>query len=159
MKSPVKISTGLLIAIIVLGIVITMSTCLSSQKVVAYNSFPNYTMLKDTEGFRPVHYATYPNDGTIDIKDRNLIESTSSLPTAQRVKNVQGLFGPQDLTSKLDTFSEAKGSLDEQCALTSNGMSNSKGYLCLDANQLELLKTRGGNQTACNKATSCPKCS
>ena len=149
MKSPVKISTGLLIAIIVLGIVITMSTCLCCQKVVAYNSFPKHTMLKDTEGFRPVHYATYPGDKNIDIKDRNLIESTSSLPTAQRVKNIQGLYGPQSLNTKLDTFSEASGSLSEECALTSNGMSNSQGYLCLDAAQLELLRTRGGNQTAC----------
>ena len=149
MKSPVKISTGLLIAIIVLGIVITMSTCLSSQKVAAYNSFPKHTMLKDTEGFRPVHYATYPGHENIDIKDRNLIESTSSLPTAQRVKNIQGLYGPQSLNAKLDTFSEASGSLSEECALTSNGMSNSQGYLCLDAAQLELLRTRGGNQTAC----------
>jgi hypothetical protein len=152
MKSPVKISTGLLIAIIVLGIVITMSTCLSSQKVAAYNSFPKHTMLKDTEGFRPVHYATYPGDKNIDIKDRNLIESTSSLPTAQRVKNIQGLYGPQSLNTKLDIFSEASGSLSEECALTSNGMSNSQGYLCLDATQLELLRTRGGNQTACKAA-------
>jgi hypothetical protein len=149
MKSPVKMSTGLLLAIIVLGIVITMSTCLSSQKVAPYNSFPNYTMLKDTEGFRPVHYATYPGDKNIDIKDRNLIESTSSLPTAQRVKNIQGLYGPQSLNAKLDTFSEASGSLSDECAVTSNGMSNSQGYLCLDATQLELLRTRGGNQTAC----------
>lgn len=148
MKSVGKMSTGLLIAIIVLGIVITMSTFLSSRDVSSYNSFPNFTMLKDTEGFRPVNYATYPGNSNIDIKDRNLIVSTSSLPTAQRIPNQQGLYGPQDLISKLDIYSDAKGSLSDECALTSNGMSNSQGYLCLDAKQLELLTTRGGNQTA-----------
>ena len=35
-------------------------------------------------------------------------------------------------------------------------MSNSTGYLCLDAKQIELLKTRGGNQTACKP--SCSDC-
>ena len=155
MKSPVKMSTGLLLAIIVLCIVVTMSTCLSSRKVAAYNSFPNYTMLKDAEGFRPVHYASYPDGSTVDIKDRNLIQSSSALPNAQRVQNPNGLFGPQDLNPKLDTYSEAKGSLSDECALTSNGMSNSQGYLCLDQKQQELLKTRGGNQTGCGNNSTC----
>ena len=62
---------------------------------------------------------------------------------------MKGLFGPQDLNSKLDTFLDAKGDLTEQCMLNSNGMSNSQGYLCLDQQQIKLLTTRGGNQTPC----------
>jgi hypothetical protein len=149
MKSTGSLSSGLLLTIIVLGIVLMMTTGLSAVKVSPYNSVPKYTMLKDSEGFTPVHYATYPDGGVIDIKDRNLIVSTSSLPTAQRVRNEQGLFGPQSLSSKLDIYSDAKGGLSEECALNSGGMSNSQGYLCLDENQRKLLSTRGGNQTAC----------
>lgn len=142
------LSTTLLVVMIGLAVVIILSTCLSCKTVVAYNSDPNYTRL-DKEGFTNLKYGTYPNGGAIDIKDRNLINSTASAPTAQPVKNIKGLFGPQDLNSKLDSFLDAKGDLTEQCMLNSNGMSNSQGYLCLDQQQIKLLTTRGGNQTPC----------
>jgi len=141
-----RLSTTLLVVMIGLAIVVILSTCLSCRTVVAYNADPNYTRL-DKEGFTPLNYGTYPNGGAIDIKDRNLIESNANAPSAQRVKNMTGLFGPQDLNQKLDSFLDAKGDLTEQCMLNSNGMSNSRGYLCLDQNQINLLKTRGGNQT------------
>jgi len=141
-----RLSTTLLVVMIGLAIVVILSTCLSCRTVVAYNADPNYTRL-DKEGFTPLNYGTYPNGGAIDIKDRNLIQSNANAPSAQRVKNMTGLFGPQDLNQKLDSFLDAKGDLTEQCMLNSNGMSNSRGYLCLDQNQINLLKTRGGNQT------------
>ena len=82
-------------------------------------------------------------------------------PTAQRVKNMKGLFGPQSLQPKLDIYSDATGSLsDAQCADTSNGMSNSQGYLCLDQQTIAIYSTtRGGNQTACafSKTHKCMK--
>jgi hypothetical protein len=148
MKSVGRLSTTLLIVMIGLAVVIILSTCLSCKTVVAYNADPNYTRL-DKEGFSPLNYGTYPNGDAIDIKDRNLINSTTSQPTAQRIKNMKGLFGPQDLNPKLDSFLDSKGDLTEECMMNSNGMSNSRGYLCLDQNQINLLKTRGGNQT-CN---------
>lgn len=148
MKSLGKISTGLLVIIIALAIVVILSTCLSCRSVVAYSADPNYTKL-DKEGFTPLHYGTYPNGGAIDIKNRHLINSIASEPTAQPVKNMKGLFGPSSLQQKLDVYADATGSLDAQCADKSNGMSNSKGYLCLDQSQLQLLTTRGGNQTPC----------
>ena len=153
MKSLGKISTGLLVMMISLAVVVILSTCLSCRTFVAYSADPNYTRL-DKEGFTPLHYGTYPDGGAIDIKNRYLINSTASEPTAQRVNNMTGLFGPQSLQSKLDIYSDAKGDLSEQCAVTSNGMSNSQGYLCLDKQQLNLLKTRGGNQTACGSPSA-----
>ena len=96
-----------------------------------------------------MNYATYPNGNAIDIKDRHLIDSDAASASAQRVKNMSGLFGSSSLSSKIDTYSDAKGDLTEQCMLNSNGMSNSRGYLCLDETQINLLKTRGGNQTSC----------
>lgn len=146
MKSVGRLSTTLLIVMIGLAVVIILSTCLSCKTVVAYNAHPNYTRL-DKEGFSPLNYGTYPDGDAIDIKDRNLINSTASQPTAQRIKNMKGLFGPQDLNPKLDSFLDSKGDLTEECMMNSNGMSNSRGYLCLDQNQINLLKTRGGNQT------------
>lgn len=143
-----KLSTTLLVVMIGLAIVVILSTCLSCRNVVAYNADPNYTRL-DKEGFSPLNYGTYPNGGAIDIKDRNLIKSNANAPTAQRVKNMTGLFGPQELNQQLDTYLDAKGDLTEECMLNSNGMSNSRGYLCLDQNQITMLKTRGGNQTPC----------
>ena len=145
---PSKFSTTLLVVMIGLAIIVILSTCLSCRTVIAYNADSNYTRL-DQEGFTSLNYGTYPNGGAIDIKDRNLIESTASTPSAQRVKNMTGLFGPQDMNQKLDSFLDSKGDLTEQCMLNSNGMSNSQGYLCLDQQQINLLKTRGGNQTPC----------
>ena len=143
-----KLSTTLLVVMIGLAIVVILSTCLSCRSVVPYTADPNYTRL-NTEGFTSLNYGTYPNGGAIDIKDRHLIESTASAPNAQRVKNMTGLYGPQELNQQLDSFLDSKGDLTEQCMLTSNGMSNSRGYLCLDQNQINMVKTRGGNQTPC----------
>lgn len=149
MKSFGRLSTTLLIVMIALAVVIILSTCLSCKTVVAYNNDPYYTRV-DKEGFKPINYGKYPNGDAIDMKDNHLIDSNASSP-AQRVKNMTGLFGPQELHKKLDSFLDSKGDLTEQCMLNSNGMSNSQGYLCLDQNQINLLKTRGGNQTPCAK--------
>lgn len=152
MKFMNKLSNGLIVVIVVLALVVLLSICVSSSKVVPYNRDPKYTTIAESEeGFTPVRYATNPDGSTIDIKDRNLINSTASEPTAQRVKNMGGLFGPFESAQKLDVFSNASGNLSEECANTSNGMSNSQGYLCLDAEQKRLLKTRGGNQSGCSK--------
>jgi len=148
MKHTGKISMGLLFIIAILGIVIMMTAVLSSTKFVPYNSLSKYTPV--SEGFvQPVHYAKYSDGSAIDMKDRNLIDNTTSLPNAQRVKNMQGLFGPEDLSPKLDIYSDAVGGLSKECELSSFGLTNSKGYLCLDSNQRSLIATRGGNQTPC----------
>jgi len=45
--------------------------------------------------------------------------------------------------NKLDVFSGTPGNLD--CSPISSNLTNSKGPLCLNNNQINLLKTRGGN--------------
>ena len=150
MKSTGRVSIGLIFIIAMLGIVIMMTTVLSSTKVVAYNSMSKHTLVN--EGFtQPVHYAKYADGSAIDIKDRHLINSSTSDPLPQRVKNMQGLFGPENLSQKLDIYSDATSGLSEECEMNSFGLSNSKGYLCLDANQRALITTRGGNQPSCTK--------
>lgn len=153
MKSVGKLSNGLLVILIGLAIVVVLTTCVGSSKVMPYNVNPKYANVG--EGFRPIHYAGYPDGKTMDVKDRHLMESTASQPTSQRIKNMIGLFGPQGTCDKIEIYSDAKGGLSEDCMLKSNGLSNSKGYLCLDDRQIELLKTRGGNQPLCGGGAGC----
>lgn len=147
MKSGGKLSTGLLVILIGLAIVVVLTTCAGCSDVLPYNSHPKYA--KADEGFRPIHYASYPEGNTMDVKDRHLIDSNAAKPTAQRVSNMTGLFGPQGACDKIEIYSDAKGGLSEECMKKSSGLSNSKGYLCLNDRQIELLKTRGGNQPLC----------
>jgi len=147
MKSGEKISTGLLVILIGLAIVVLLTTCVGCSNVLPYNSHPKYATAN--EGFRPIHYAGYPDGKTMDIKDRHLIDSNANQPSAQRVTNMTGLFGPQGACDKIEIYSDAKGGLSEECMKNSSGLSNSQGHLCLNARQIELLKTRGGNQPLC----------
>ena len=63
---------------------------------------------------------------------------------AKPVEGFEGLHSSPYADSKpIDTFSQAVGGLE----CKSYGYSNSKGPLCLDANQIKLLSTRGGNAT------------
>ena len=150
MKSTGKLSTGLLFILIGLAIVVMLTTCAGCSAVMPYNAHSKYA---DAEGFRPVNYASYPDGNVVDAKDRHLINSTASEPTEQRVPKMNGLFGPDKKDKVLDSYSQAKGGLSEECMMRSSGLSNSQGYLCLDDKQIKLLKTRGGNQSGC--ANSC----
>jgi len=147
MKSTGNLSTGLLVILIGLAIVVILTTCVGCSNVVPYNTHPKYA--STDEGFRPIHYAGYPDGKTMDVKERHLIDSTASQPNAQRVKNMNGLFGPQGANDKIEIYSDAKGGLSDECMVKSSGLSNSQGYLCLNDRQIELLKTRGGNQPLC----------
>jgi len=151
MKSTGKISTGLLFILIGLAVVVMLTTCAGCSNVVPYNAHLKYT---STEGFRPEHYASYPDGNAVDIKDRHLIDSTASQPTDQRVPKMKGLFGPDDKDKVIDSYSKAKGGLSEECMQRSSGLSNSQGYLCLDDEQIKLLRTRGGNQSGCDSPSA-----
>lgn len=64
----------------------------------------------------------------------------------KKVYGLDGLFcSPNAKSEKIDIFSDVKS--DPTCSGNSSGLSNSKGALCLDATQLNLLRTRGGNQS------------
>ena len=59
-----------------------------------------------------------------------------------KVEGFRGLLSsPVNNEKPLDTYSNAEGSLE----CPSYGYYNSKGPLCLDKNQINLLQTRGGN--------------
>ena len=145
-----KNSSGLLIVgLIVLAIVLVFTMMWgSSGSVSPYSNKKglNGSSLEGFHGMKPHQYASYPNNSAIDSKDRFLINDTTEQPTAQRVWGFDGLYGPASLDdSHVDVYSTASGSLD--CATNSSNLTNSKGPLCLNAEQIKLLRTRGGNQT------------
>jgi len=99
------------------------------------------------EGFRNVSYSTYPKNDPIDQKTQYDIVPPKQ--PVQPVWGLRGLYGPPDQNTALDIYSTAPGSISEQCWVTSSGYTNSKGYLCMNEEQLKMLTTRGGNQTIC----------
>ena len=69
-----------------------------------------------------------------------------SKETPKKVEGFQGLQAyPYVSETKIDPFGQTPGSLE--CDARSSGLHNSKGGLCLTKEQLNLLKTRGGNST------------
>ena len=153
-------SVVIILAILAISILLVFTLFKGSQSYVPHMA--NRSSLKSSpfEGFRsnmiPYHYATYPDNKAIDEKDRFLINDISAQPTAQRVWGFDGLFGPVDLPdNNLDIYSNAQGSLDQKCQTSASGLTNSKGFLCLDNNQLSLLRTRGGNQKSCASTIGC----
>lgn len=149
-----KISFGLIFTIVVLVLIVISTTLISTKKIQPYNAFGKYasnniegmTSTKD-QGQDRVRYAEYPVANATNEEDNNLINSIAASKTAQRVSGLSGgLYGPES-NKKITTFADAIGSLAPACQNTSSGMSNSTGYLCLDQTQLNLLTTRGGNQT------------
>ena len=150
-----KISYGLIFAIAVLALIVIATTMLSTRKIQPYNAFGKFasnniegmTSTKD-QGQDRVRYAEYPVANATNEEDTHLIDSIAASDTAQRVSGLAGgLYGPMENNEKITTFADAQGSLAPACQRASSGMSNSTGYLWLDRTQLNLLTTRGGNQT------------
>lgn len=54
-------------------------------------------------------------------------------------------YAPYTTIGAIDVFSGTPGSMD--CEKSSSGLTNSKGGLCLNDTQKQLLQTRGGNAT------------
>jgi len=64
----------------------------------------------------------------------------------KKVEGFQGLQpSPYENERTIDPFGQTPGSLE--CDSRSSGLHNSRGGLCLTKEQLNLLKTRGGNST------------
>jgi hypothetical protein len=100
------------------------------------------------EGFGPIDHSTeytLKSTGKDDSYKSFLINNTNTTD-CKKVYGLDGLFcSPNAKSEKVDIFSDVKG--DPTCYKNSSGLSNSKGALCLDATHLNLLRTRGGNQS------------
>jgi len=85
-------------------------------------------------------------EGYSSLIPNDVINSSQSLNTQANGMNPSKstlLSAPYNETQKIDVFSNTAGSLT--CA--GSGYSNSGGALCLTPEQINLLKTRGGNST------------
>jgi len=79
-------------------------------------------------------------------KEEELKKDEAKKEEAKKVEGFQGLQpSPYVNEQNIDPFGQTPGSLE--CDARSSGLHNSKGGLCLTKEQLNLLKTRGGNST------------
>tara|TARA_B000000557_G_scaffold259411_1_gene255215 strand:+ start:2024 stop:2527 length:504 start_codon:yes stop_codon:yes gene_type:complete len=148
-----RASVGLIAVIVVLALVVIGVALTSTIKVRPYNFFNKLSnnkienmTVKNEKGQDRIRYAQYPNAKSINVKNEYLINSESSSEDAERVHQLPGgLYGPNE--EKILTFGNVQTSLSEQCANTSSGYSGPGGYSCFTKEQLDLLTTRGGNQT------------
>lgn len=138
-------SSQYLLIAIVLFIVIVLSLGYSCYNVQPYYSDTLFSHQFAYEGFdlKPSEF-----HGNAHISGNAMVgghhEVVSGNVYSVPVEGFEGLHSaPYAETKPLDIFSQAQGGLE----CKSYGYSNSKGPLCLDATQIKLLSTRGGNAT------------
>ena len=122
-------------------------TIFSSKSFTPYDEKTVFSHMYPYEGFEQFHRKTeytLNSTGKDDSLKSFLINSDTT--DCKKVYGLDGLFcSPNAKSEKISIFSEVKG--DPTCSGKSSGLTNSKGALCLDATQLNLLRTRGGNQS------------
>jgi len=145
-KTASSSSSILIIALIILAVILLFSSLFGSSglagrqtgKLQGYNVEPFS---------HRIHYATYPENANIDTRQSMMINRRPS-ENVEPIHGFDGLYGSTQLPdNNVDVFKTAMGSTDPQCFSTASGLSNSRGALCLDNSQMNLLQTRGGNQT------------
>ena len=145
-----KFNTQYVIVASVILIFIFFITFFSVKPFTPYDEKTVFSHMYPYEGFEQIHHATpysLNSTGKDDSMKSFLINGDKDANNCKKVYGLDGLFCSPNSTKdqKVDIYSEAKG--DPSCYGKSSGLSNSKGSLCLDKNQLNLLLTRGGNQT------------
>jgi hypothetical protein len=122
-------------------------TIFSSKSFTPYDEKNIFSHMYPYEGFEPIHHATeytLNSTGKDDTLKSFLINSDNA--ECKKVYGLDGLFcSPNAKSEVVSIFSDVKG--DPSCKKNSSGLSNSRGALCLDETHINLLRTRGGNQT------------
>lgn len=170
-----KITTQLVILAVVLVIVIMLSLSYFAVEVMPYSPSTIFSKQFVYEGMendsntknessssetdKPKPKTDKPKPKTDDEKlaeelAKLMEESKKTEPKKdeskkEEPKKVEGFQGlqpsPYENEKTIDPFGQTPGSLE--CDARSSGLHNSKGGLCLTKEQLNLLKTRGGNST------------
>jgi hypothetical protein len=138
------ITVSVLFAIIILVALWFSST----SSYVPYSStvFSNQARFEAFSTRRGVEYSKTGDNSSIDSPVSNyLLNPPSTGAKAVSGFEGDGVFNSPDVavTEKLDIYSQAKGSLQEN----GYGYYNSQGPLILDGNMKTMLQTRGGNST------------
>jgi hypothetical protein len=134
------------IAIVVL-LFITAFSCVPPVPYVSASFFPKLGGSNFHEGFGFSEYTTYPEhaskDTVVDLTNVDLA-SVGSSGDCGKYQGFDGLFcnpASAHASNPTDIFSQAAGRID----CKSYGYTNSRGFLCMDDKQVQLLTTRGGN--------------
>jgi len=152
-----KFRLDFIIAAVVLVVIVITSISSSVVDYVPYNSNPMHAYHFSREGFAGLNYSSVSGDssstggapiGYSDFASSGNVTTSapsSSINTTAKVEGFQGLQSAPFVEEKpIDIYSQNKGSND----CPPNPYSNSKGYLCMSEGEINLLKTRGGNQSA-----------
>ena len=95
-----------------------------------------------TEGFAGNMLKYFNKDETNDFHGAYSVGTNGQ--DCQKLYGFDGLFCTPGVADKsLDIYATADGKLDCE----GSGLTNSRGSLCLDENQRNMLRTRGGNNT------------
>ena len=126
----------------ILIILLFFTVFASCTHVVPYSREGIFTnMYPYEEGFTDTEYTTYPNNKSIDsYTNYDIVKSNDN-----KYVGFNGLLSNINDTNMnpVDIYSQAQG--EPSCK--SYSLSNSRGYLCLNDEQVRLLTTRGGNST------------
>jgi len=143
-----------IVAIVLLFFLVAFSCAPTPMPYSSTGFFPKLGFAGYSEGFS--NYSTYPGNAAKDMYNSKDITPSSTAPTegsgategdCRRLTGFDGVFCSPTPTSEaknpVDIFSQASGS--QTCQ--SYGYMNSRGYLCMDQEQIRLLRSRGGNAT------------
>ena len=135
--------------------IILSATSLSCSKFQAHSAESIFQKHGEFEGFQDksqtIGYSKKDDHSPLDNHDMHLMESniTGGDKIVNYCKNVFGFHGlycdPSRNEDIIDVIGKTKGS--SECVGRSSGLSKSTGGLCLNENQINLLKTRGGNMS------------
>jgi hypothetical protein len=134
--------THLAIALAIFLLIVVSLCC--APGVAPYSPSEIFAKQFKYEGFTSLGYSSNVDNSAMDTKTSYLINGDTG--DCKKVYGFDGLFcKPYVADVNKDPFSGTKGSPAAFGA--SSGLSNSTGSLVLSAEQVTLLKTRGGNQT------------
>jgi hypothetical protein len=138
-----KFSRTHLVITVAIILIIVVSLC-CAPGVMPYSPSEIFAKQFKYEGFTSLGYSSNLENAAMDTKTSFLINGDTG--DCKKVYGFDGLFcKPYVADVNIDQFSGTKGSPAAFGA--SSGLSNSTGSLVLSADQVALLKTRGGNQT------------
>jgi len=151
-----KFTLDFIIAAVVLVIIVVVSISSSVVDVVPYNSNPMHAYQFSREGFSGLNFSSISGDSSLtggsplghsDFAANAGVTTSAPKPSVATSAKVEGFHGLQSAAyveeKPIDIYSQKKGSME----CPANPYSNSKGYLCMTEGEINLLKTRGGNQS------------
>jgi len=139
-----------IVAIVLLFFFVAFSCAPTPMPYSSTGLFPKLGFAGYAEGFS--NYSTYPGNVAKDMYSSKEITPSSTaqqLGDCRRLTGFDGVFcsptptGVSEAKNPVDIYSQAPGS--QTCQ--SYGYMNSRGYLCMDQEQIRLLRSRGGNAT------------